>query len=157
MRGVVLATILIVGIVLAFAAGFEVSPTLIPSLSTTTIMSIQKSTSCVIPSIGSVTLTVVNASTKAPIPSVPVRVRWQTGLCAPTVVSSDLGVYLTNSLGAVELSMPAGAYFLNVTYLGNNYPVFIGSTANLAAVYVSVPGGRVSYVYDIVTVSTHSG
>jgi hypothetical protein len=137
--------------------GVEVSPTLIPSSSINTTTSTQKSTSCVIPSGKSVTLTVVNASTHAPIPSVPVHVHWQTGLCAPTAVSSDLGVYLTNSSGEIELSMPEGGYNLNVTYFGDYYPVFVESAANLVGVQVSVPGGAVTYQYLNVETSTHSG
>lgn len=155
MKGVVLAIILITGIVLAFVAGVEVSPTLIPSSNTNTTTSTQKGASCVIPSGGGVTLTVVNESTHVPIPSVPVHVHWQTGLCAPTAVSSDW-VYLTNSSGEIELCMPEGGYILNVTYFGN-YPVFIGCTANLVNVQVSVPGGAVAYEYVNVETSTHSG
>ena len=149
---IVIATVAV--LVLSFMAGVAFSPVLVRPNGTTTTVSTKTefpTQSCVLSEGAEIDLQVVNSLSGYPIPSVPVDVQWQTGLCGPTQVSADLGIYKTNSTGQIEIRFIEGGYTFTVED-AKNYTVQVGGTCG--SVELSIPSGLQVHNCGVVTTST---
>jgi hypothetical protein len=146
MRKEVIGAVVAVAVVLAFAGGIVVSPSILRTNDIATTTQAQRAeVTCPIAKGGTVVLSVVNSSDRSPIASVPVRVTWVTNLCAPTFVTADLGYYMTNSSGQIELREPRGSYTINVTYMGRySAQVLVPDVNATVMVELGIPGGEMS-------------